>query len=393
MTVRSRLLPLAALLLAVATAVALSVAPPRAGRGDRQRQPGLGRHTARPTGGSTPSPTWAAPSTWAAASPQVDGTTRNRLAACDAATGNLLSWNPNANGVVRALKVSPAGTRVYVGGDFTAVGGAARARVAALNPTSGAAFGWSPYVNDSVKAITTSTSGATVYVGGDFDSAEGAGRRRLAAFNATSGNISTTFKPTVSNGAGNFATVLSMAVSPDNQTLYFSGDFALVNGTSRRNAAAVSTGVATLRAWSPAATADIAADLTVSASGNTVFVGGRATGGYVQAYGPTAGGTPVWNVRTNGDVEALAVSSSLLYVGGHFTTVGGTSRGHLAALSTSGGSLRPLDPGRQRRLRRLRGGHHQLPGRLRRRVHPSPARPTRASSSSPGPRRAVRPPR
>jgi hypothetical protein len=28
---------------------------------------------------------------------------------------------------------------------------------------------------------------------------------------------------------------------------------ALVNGTSRRNAAAVSTGIATLRAWSPAA--------------------------------------------------------------------------------------------------------------------------------------------
>ena len=208
--------------------------------------------------------------------------------------------------MVRALKVSPAGTRVYVGGDFTAVGGAARARVAALSPTSGGAFGWSPYVNDSVKAVTTSNSGATVYVGGDFDSAAGAGRRRLAAFNATSGNISTTFKPSISNGTGNFATVLSMDVSPNNQTLYFSGDFALVNGTSRRNAAAVSTGIATLRAWSPASTADIAADLTVSASGNTVFVGGRSSGGYVQAYGPTVGGTPVWNVATNGDVEARA---------------------------------------------------------------------------------------
>ena len=175
---------------------------------------------------------------------------------------------------------------MYVGGDFTAVGGAARARVAALSPTSGGAFGWSPYVNDSVKAVTTSNSGATVYVGGDFDSAEGAGRRRLAAFNATSGNISTTFKPSISNGTSNFATVLSMDVSPNNQNLYFSGDFALVNGISRRNAAAVSTGVATLRAWSPASTADIAANLTVSASGNTAFVGGRSSGGYVQAYGP-----------------------------------------------------------------------------------------------------------
>ena len=136
-----------------------------------------------------------------------------------------------------------------------------------------------------------------------------------------------------------------MDVSADGNTLYFAGDFALVNGSSRRNAAAVSSGIGTLRAWSPASTADIAADLTVSASGNTVFVGGRAAGGYVQAYGPNVGGTPVWNVGTNGDVEALAISSSTLYVGGHFTTVGGGSRGHLAALRASGGGVDPWNPG------------------------------------------------
>jgi hypothetical protein len=343
MTLRARPFPLLALLLAVATALAVSVAVSGPAGALVSADPDNGTCE---TNGRVNAVAYLGGTLYLGGSfTAVDGTTRNRLAACDAATGNLLSWNPNANGVVRALKVSPAGTRVYVGGDFTAVGGAARARVAALNPTSGAAFGWNPYVNDSVKAITTSTTGSTVYVGGDFDSAEGAGRRRLAAFNATSGNISTTFKPTVSNGAGNFATVLSMAVHPNNETLYFSGDFALVNGSSRRNAAAVSTGIATLRAWSPASTADIAADLTVSASGRTVFVGGRASGGYVQAYGPTAGGSPVWNVATNGDVEALAVSSSILYVGGHFTTVGASSRGHLAALRASGGGLESWNPG------------------------------------------------
>jgi hypothetical protein len=136
-----------------------------------------------------------------------------------------------------------------------------------------------------------------------------------------------------------------MDVSADGDTLYFGGDFALVNGTWRRNAAAVSTGVATLRAWSPSATADIVGEITVSASGRTVFAGGRSAGGYVQAYGPTAGGTPVWNAAANGDVEAIVVSSSILYVGGHFTSIAGAGRGHLAALRASGGGLESWNPG------------------------------------------------
>jgi trimeric autotransporter adhesin len=340
MTLRVRPLPLLALFLALATALALTLTMARPAKAIVSSNP----DPMCQTNGRVNAVAYLGGTLYLGGSfTQVNGTTRNRLAACDAASGNLLSWNPNANGVVRALKVSPAGTRVYAGGDFSAVGGAARSRIAALSPSSGAAFSWNPYVNDSVKAVTTSTTGSTVYVGGDFDSAAGAGRAHLASFNATSGNL-TSLKPRVSNGAGNFATVLSLAISPNNQTLYFSGDFALVNGASRRNAGAVSSGIGTLRAWSPAATADVAGELTVSASGNTVFVGGRSTGGYVQAYGPTTGGTPVFNVQTNGDVEALAVSSSILYVGGHFTTVGASTRHHLAALRASGGALQTWAP-------------------------------------------------
>jgi trimeric autotransporter adhesin len=345
MTLRARPHPLLALLLTVATALTLTVALSGPAGAVVSTTPDWGGSSQCQTNGRVNAVAYLGGTIYLCGSfTQVNNTTRNRLAACNATTGALLPWNPSANNVVRALKVSPAGTRVYVGGDFSTVGGAVRSRVAALSPTSGAAFGWSPYVNDQVKSITTSNSGSTVYVGGDFDSAEGAGRRHLAAFNATSGNL-TSLKPTISNGTGNFATVLAMDVSADGNTLYFAGDFALVNGSSRRNAAAVSSGIGTLRAWSPASTAGTTADLTVSASGNTVFVGGRASGGYVQAYGPNAGGTPVWNVGTNGDVEALAVSSSILYVGGHFTSVGGGARGHLAALRTSGGSIHPWNPG------------------------------------------------
>jgi hypothetical protein len=343
MTLRARRLPVLALFLGVATALAVALAFSRPAAAIVSANP----DDATPqTNGRVNAVAYRGGTVYIGGSfTSVNGTARNRLAAFNASDGTLLPWNPNANNVVRALKVSPAGTRVYVGGDFTVVAGVSRARIAALSPSSGNAFAWSPYINDSVKAITTSNSGATVYAGGDFDSAEGAGRRHLAAFNATSGNLSTTFKPVISNGTGNFATVLAMDVAPNGDTLYFAGDFALVNGHSRRNAAAVSTGIATLRAWSPSATADVVGDIDVSNSGRTVFVGGRSAGGYAQAYGPTVGGTPVWNVATDGDVEAVVVSSSILYIGGHFTTVGAFPRGHLAALAASGGGLQRWNPG------------------------------------------------
>ena len=199
------------LLLAVATAVAISVASP--GRPGRSSAPTRTTAPARPTGGSTPSPTWAAPSTSAAASPRSTGRP---------ATG----WPPATPPPATSCPGTPAPTGSSGPSRSPRRDQGVRGRGLHRGRRGGPRPGrrpqpdqrrrllLSPYVNDSVKAITTSTTGSTVYVGGDFDSAEGAGRQRLAAFNATSGNISTTFKPNVSNGAGNFATVLSPSSAP-----------------------------------------------------------------------------------------------------------------------------------------------------------------------------------
>ena len=63
--------------------------------------------------------------------------TRNNAMAFNITTGAILPWNPNLNAQARAVKVSPDGTKLYVGGDFTTVSGQAQSKVAAFSLPSG----------------------------------------------------------------------------------------------------------------------------------------------------------------------------------------------------------------------------------------------------------------
>ena len=99
-------------------------------------------------------------------SPQA--VTRNHLAAFNATTGALITgFNPNVNGNVKSLAISPDGTRLYAGGQFTNVSGTARNRLAAVNPTTGALVtGFNPNVNSTVNGLAATST--NVYLGGPF---------------------------------------------------------------------------------------------------------------------------------------------------------------------------------------------------------------------------------
>ena len=53
---------------------------------------------------------------------QMGGQARSNIAAVDATSGALLSWNPGANGSVSSLAVCADGTTVYAGGTFSGLG-------------------------------------------------------------------------------------------------------------------------------------------------------------------------------------------------------------------------------------------------------------------------------
>ena len=75
----------------------------------------------------------------------IDGTTRKRLVALDAGTGNLItSFRPAPSGGVREVVVSPDGTKLYVGGGFSSIGGADRVAAAELVASTGTATAFNP---------------------------------------------------------------------------------------------------------------------------------------------------------------------------------------------------------------------------------------------------------
>ena len=158
------------------------------------------------------------PFVWWGEFTQICGVVRNRLAAVDVSTGQLTTWNPNADNIVYALALS--GSDLYAGGDFTNIGGHNWNRIAAIHTTDEKATNWN--ANGTVRAIAL--GGSTVCIGGVFTNAGGQARARIAALNATvnANNAISTWN----RGASELVRALAISGS----TLYVGGDFSVRDG-------------------------------------------------------------------------------------------------------------------------------------------------------------------
>ncbi len=125
----------------------------------------------------------------AGAAPGAQEVPRRNLLAYDIRTGQLVtSFAPDLNGQALAIAASPDGTRIYVGGDFTAANGQPRNRVAAYDTRSGALVpDWRPSVSGQVRALAA--TGSAVYIGGTISAVGSASRTRLAAVSAVNGAL------------------------------------------------------------------------------------------------------------------------------------------------------------------------------------------------------------
>ncbi len=291
---------------------------------------------------------------------KIGATTRNRLAAVDAATGALESgWAPSADGIVHTLRLTADGAKVYVGGAFANIGDSARSRLALLSATgSGALDGaWKPVANADVSALSLSADGARLFAAGAFTKLGGAARNYLGSLSATGAGAVDGWDPNAAmpalavaaGGTGAPAGPGGAGVAPG--AVFAGGTFASVNGTARGNMAAFDAATGTLVDGFVAHTDKTVRDIQPSTDGTSLYIGGLfktvnglSRGRLAKLDTATGAVDGTWKPKASAEVKTLAVAAGKVYVGGAFSTINGSTRNRAAAVDAGSGSLSSWNP-------------------------------------------------
>lgn len=274
----------------------------------------------------------------------IQGQTRYDLAHLGA-DGSLTSWDPNASGppsgstTIFALALS--GNTLYVGGTYSHLGGQTRNGLAAVDATTGALLSWDPFgstINQNVSSLLV--SGSTLYVGGSFGAIGGQVRSDIAAIDIGTGSV-TAWNP------GADGAVDCMILGPYAGTLTVGGAFTHIGGQARARLAMLDATTGQPSSWNPGPNGTV---LALGFDPKSVYVGGQFTSigviplarNHIAAIDPSNGAALSWDPNANSDVRALAVrtilpvSQTTVYIGGAFSAVGGAERHFLAAIDGSG---------------------------------------------------------
>jgi hypothetical protein len=268
----------------------------------------------------------------------VSGTPRSNVAAVRTDGSLDPSWNPSTDGIVYALAASSDGSKIFLGGAFTTVGGTSRSRLAAVTSDTGALVpGWTTTVNNNLVRALAADSGDRLYVGGSFGRIGGKAISRLGAVSQSTGAVDTAFVPSP-NG-----TVRALALPDDGSKVYAGGPFTAIGGVSRPGAAELNTASGAATSFAPTDGGVVIA-MDVAPSGRLYFA---TTSNRTWAYEPAAGGTPMYRVRTGGDVQAILAMDDEVYIGGHFDTLPEfqLNRLALASFSPANGTPTAWNPG------------------------------------------------
>jgi hypothetical protein len=269
---------------------------------------------------------------------RIGGQDRFALAAVDRVTGQVLDWNPNANGPAQAALVQ--GNTVFVGGLFSSLNMLPRKNLAAYDKASGQITAWNPGADGDVNALAV--AGDKVFIGGRFTEVGGLIRSNLASAHKISGEV---------NEWAPKADLLVNSIVTHGDKVYAAGSFRFVADLPRTNIVELDMDFGIPTDWD--FQMNRATVLALAISGHTLYAGGLIT---------TAGGQPRsrlaafdlanrtlsdWKVTFGSganNVEAIAISGDSVYIGGRFASINGSPRTNAAAISASTGELLPWSP-------------------------------------------------
>jgi trimeric autotransporter adhesin len=287
---------------------------------------------------------------------------RQHLAALGDGGTTLADWNPGADKEVRALLAAPDGRRIYAGGTFSRIGGESQSRLAALDAATGAVdTTFRPPKPDAVvRALALSPDGSVLYVGGDFSqltAADGTVEERphLAALDAATGSLLPWLPPQDTGGryTGHTGTkdktrpggVYAIAPSADGSTVHVGGTFLSFGGRSGLVSLDAGTGEPT--PWQAKIDRPVFG-LTRGRDGHMFYAATGGTGGRLYAFRPHGPPEGVWEVKTDGDNLAVVETETTVYLIGHYDNIvrpesdcyqycpDGTARAHLSAFDRNG---------------------------------------------------------
>lgn len=263
------------------------------------------------------------------------------------------------NGQVNAMV--RVGGILYIGGAFTKVRPYTGFGVALdADPThTGAEDPTFPRVNSTVHMVLPDGSGGW-YIAGEFTDVGGVTRKRLAHIKSDK-TVDPNWDPNASGP------VRTMVIS--GSTMYIGGDFTcigatdpsrctLTGGTVRNHIAALKISDGTVDPnWDPNANGNV---LALVLDGSTLYVGGLFAQDPLHPLLPSIGGAirnfiaaldttintnnaTAWDPNADARVNALALSGNTMYAGGNFANIGGQPRNFIAALKTSDGTATTWD--------------------------------------------------
>jgi hypothetical protein len=266
----------------------------------------------------------------------------------DAVTGVPIAGYSRIAGAVRAV-VSDGAGGWYVGGKFAGVGDVAAANLAHLGPEQRPI---PAFDGPDGEVLALALNDSVLYVGGAFQSIGGVSRSNFAEVDIRSGRT-TELNVSVD---GTVRSILAVG-----GRLLLAGDFTSIDGVSRMGVAQIDLNSRQLAAWNPSVSyfGNPASVHALAANGDMLYLGGAFWNvGLLERRGLAAvdlgtGLLSSWNPGIGGPdevgfgdpyIEDICIQGNLVFVGGHFDSIGGRGRDGLACIDRLSGEVTEWSP-------------------------------------------------